>query len=104
MNEWLAVAPQAQPVHGQTGCLVSLNDMADRAPRKRASAEDDATPTAPTLTASATSATTARHSTSVNPRTRSLALTWSPPHLVPLRLTEETSAFSPSPPGCPSAP
>lgn len=33
MNEWLAVAPQAQPVHGQTGCLVSLDDMADRAPR-----------------------------------------------------------------------
>src|SRR5262245_6326408 len=33
MNEWLAVAPQAQPAHGQTGCLVSLNDMADRAPR-----------------------------------------------------------------------
>jgi glyoxylase-like metal-dependent hydrolase (beta-lactamase superfamily II) len=33
MNEWLAVAPQAQPAHGQTGCLVSLNDMADRTPR-----------------------------------------------------------------------
>jgi flavorubredoxin len=33
MNEWLAVAPQAQVAHGQTGCLVSLNDMADRAPR-----------------------------------------------------------------------
>src|SRR3954447_9175442 len=33
MNEWLAVAPQAQPAHGRTGCLVSLNDMADRAPR-----------------------------------------------------------------------
>jgi flavorubredoxin len=33
MNEWLAVAPLAQPAHGQTGCLVSLNDMADRAPR-----------------------------------------------------------------------
>jgi flavorubredoxin len=33
MNEWLAVAPQAQAAHGQTGCLVSLNDMADRAPR-----------------------------------------------------------------------
>jgi len=33
MNEWLAVAPQAQPAHGQTGCMVSLNDFADRAPR-----------------------------------------------------------------------
>jgi flavorubredoxin len=29
MNEWLAVAPQAQAAHGQTGCLVSLNDFAD---------------------------------------------------------------------------
>jgi flavorubredoxin len=33
MNEWLTVAPQAQVAHGHTGCLVSLNDMADRAPR-----------------------------------------------------------------------
>jgi flavorubredoxin len=33
MNEWLAVAPQAAVAHGATGCLVSLNDMADRAPR-----------------------------------------------------------------------
>src|SRR4051812_40125905 len=33
MNEWLAVAPRAQLAHGQTGCMVSLNDMADRAPR-----------------------------------------------------------------------
>jgi flavorubredoxin len=33
MNEWLAVAPHADVAHGQTGCLVSLNDMADRAPR-----------------------------------------------------------------------
>jgi flavorubredoxin len=33
MNEWLAVAPHAQVAHGQTGCLVSLNDMADREPR-----------------------------------------------------------------------
>ena len=33
MNEWLAVAPQAAVAHGQTGCMVSLNDMADRAPR-----------------------------------------------------------------------
>ena len=33
MNEWLALAPHAELAHGQTGCLVSLNDMADRAPR-----------------------------------------------------------------------
>ena len=39
MNEWLAVAPQAQVAHGQTGCLVSLNDMADRAPRVLADRE-----------------------------------------------------------------
>jgi flavorubredoxin len=39
MNEWLAVAPHAQAAHGQTGCLVSLNDMADRAPRVLADGE-----------------------------------------------------------------
>ena len=33
MNEWLAIAPNAQVAHGATGCMVSLNDMADRAPR-----------------------------------------------------------------------
>jgi flavorubredoxin len=33
MNDWLALAPQAEVAHGQTGCLVSLTDMADRAPR-----------------------------------------------------------------------
>jgi flavorubredoxin len=33
MNEWLGVAPQAQAAHGQTGCMVSLNDFADRTPR-----------------------------------------------------------------------
>jgi flavorubredoxin len=33
MNEWLAIAPQAELAHGQTGCMVSLNDMADRPPR-----------------------------------------------------------------------
>lgn len=32
MNEWLAVAPHARIMHGKTGCDVSLNDMADRAP------------------------------------------------------------------------
>jgi hypothetical protein len=39
MNEWLAIAPNAQVAHGQTGCLVSLNDMADRAPRVLADGE-----------------------------------------------------------------
>ena len=33
MNDWMAAAPTAQVAHGATGCLVSLNDMADRAPR-----------------------------------------------------------------------
>lgn len=39
MNEWLAIAPHAQVAHGQTGVLVSLNDMADRAPRILADGE-----------------------------------------------------------------
>jgi flavorubredoxin len=39
MNEWLAAAPEAEVAHGQTGCLVSLNDMADRAPRVLADGE-----------------------------------------------------------------
>lgn len=33
MNQWLAAAPQSQVVHGQTACMVSLNDLADRPPR-----------------------------------------------------------------------
>ena len=33
MNQWLAAAPEAQLVHGQTACMVSLNDLADRPPR-----------------------------------------------------------------------
>jgi flavorubredoxin len=33
MNEWLAIAPDAQIAHGLIGCMVSLNDMADRPPR-----------------------------------------------------------------------
>lgn len=33
MNEWLAAAPHAEVAHGQTACTVSLNDVADRAPR-----------------------------------------------------------------------
>lgn len=33
MNQWLAAAPDAQVLHGEVGCGVSLNDLADRAPR-----------------------------------------------------------------------
>jgi flavorubredoxin len=32
MNQWLAAAPSAQVLHGQVGCMVSLNDLADRPP------------------------------------------------------------------------
>ena len=39
MNEWLAVAPNAEVAHGQVGCMVSLNDMADRPPRVLANGE-----------------------------------------------------------------
>jgi flavorubredoxin len=39
INEWLAIAPGAAPAHGRTGCLVSLNDFADRAPRVLADGE-----------------------------------------------------------------
>jgi flavorubredoxin len=33
MNQWLEVAPQATVAHGEVGCMVSLNDLADRPPR-----------------------------------------------------------------------
>jgi len=39
MNEWLSVAPEAVPAHGQTGVMVSLNDFADRPPRTLADGE-----------------------------------------------------------------
>jgi flavorubredoxin len=39
MNDWLAAAPRAQVVHGQTACLVSLNDLAARPPRALADGE-----------------------------------------------------------------
>ncbi|HEY4029508.1 MAG TPA: MBL fold metallo-hydrolase [Caulobacteraceae bacterium] len=39
MNLWLAAAPQAQVAHGQLACDVSLNDLADRAPRALADGE-----------------------------------------------------------------
>lgn len=33
LNEWLSVAPQASPLCGQVAAMVSINDIADRAPR-----------------------------------------------------------------------
>ena len=39
MNQWLAAAPHAEVMHGQLGCLVSLNDLADRPPRPVADGE-----------------------------------------------------------------
>lgn len=39
MNQWLSVAPQAEIVHGAVACMVSLNDLADRAPRVLANNE-----------------------------------------------------------------
>ena len=39
MNEFLAAAPHAQVAHGATGCMVSLDDMADRLPRPLADGE-----------------------------------------------------------------
>jgi flavorubredoxin len=39
MNEWLAAAPQAQVAHGEVGCMVSLDDLCDRPPRKLADGE-----------------------------------------------------------------
>src|ERR1700704_1089195 len=39
MNEFLAAAPNAQIAHGGLGCMVSLNEMADRPPRPLADGE-----------------------------------------------------------------
>ena len=39
LNRWLAAAPNAEIVHSQTACMVSLNDLADRAPRALANGE-----------------------------------------------------------------
>jgi flavorubredoxin len=33
MNQWLEAAPRATVAHGEVGCMVSLNDLADRPPR-----------------------------------------------------------------------
>jgi flavorubredoxin len=39
MNQWLAAAPRAQVAHGALGCMVQLNDLADRPPRPLADNE-----------------------------------------------------------------
>jgi flavorubredoxin len=39
MNQFLAVAPQAQVAHGALGCMVSLDELCDRPPRKLADGE-----------------------------------------------------------------
>jgi len=33
MNQWLELAPNATVAHGEVGCMVQLNDLADRPPR-----------------------------------------------------------------------
>ena len=39
MNEFLAAAPEARIAHGELGCMISLNEMADRLPRPLADGE-----------------------------------------------------------------
>ena len=39
MNQWLGAAPQSTVAQSITGCMVSLNDLADRAPRPLADGE-----------------------------------------------------------------
>jgi len=39
LNDWLAAAPQALPLCGTVAALVSMNDLADRAPRALADGE-----------------------------------------------------------------
>ncbi|MGW8377942.1 MBL fold metallo-hydrolase [Streptomyces sp. ODS28] len=39
MNQWLAAAPHARVAHGGLGCAVSVDDLADRAPRPLADGE-----------------------------------------------------------------
>jgi flavorubredoxin len=39
LNEWLAVAPEAAPVCGTVGAMVSIEDLADRPPRPLADQE-----------------------------------------------------------------
>jgi flavorubredoxin len=40
MNEWLAAAPRAEPLCGTIAAMVSMNDLADRAPRALADWEE----------------------------------------------------------------
>jgi len=39
MNDWLAAAPHATVTQGQIGCMVSIDDLADRPPRPLADGE-----------------------------------------------------------------
>lgn len=39
LNQWLAAAPQAAPLCGRIAAMVSINDLADRAPRALADGE-----------------------------------------------------------------
>ena len=39
MNDWLAAAPRAEVAHTVVGCMVSVNDLADRPPRPVADGE-----------------------------------------------------------------
>lgn len=39
MNEWLSAVPQAEIAFGALGCMISLDDMADRKPRPLADGE-----------------------------------------------------------------
>lgn len=40
LNEWLAAAPRAEPVCSNVAAMVSMNDLADRAPRGLADGEE----------------------------------------------------------------
>jgi hypothetical protein len=40
LNDWLTVAPRAQPVCSVVGAMVQVNDLADRAPRALADGEE----------------------------------------------------------------
>jgi flavorubredoxin len=40
LNDWLAAAPRAEPACGRTAALVSVQDLADRAPRALADGEE----------------------------------------------------------------
>ncbi len=40
LNDWLAVAPRAEPVCGTIGAMVSVNDLADRPPRPLADGQE----------------------------------------------------------------